>query len=149
MRIADICSHDVTCIGTEASVRVAAMDMRRHHVGCLVAIDRRDSERIPRGIITDRDIVVEVVALGVDPESLTVADLMARPPATCNENDKLYDAIDTMRIRGVRRLPVVGVRGQLIGLVTVDDIRSALGLCLRELNQAGARGRAREGETRN
>ena len=54
-----------------------------------------------------------------------------------------------MRIRGVRRLPVVGVRGQLIGLVTVDDISSALGLCLRELNQAGARGRAREGETRN
>lgn len=148
MRIADICSHDVACIGAEASVRVAALDMRRHHVGCLVAIDRHDSERIPRGIITDRDIVVEVVALGVDPESLTVADLMARPPMTCREDDKLFDAIDTMRIKGVRRLPVVGVRGQLVGLVTTDDIESALGVCLRDLNQAGARGRAREVETR-
>lgn len=148
MRIADICSRVTTCIGIEASVRVAALEMRRHHVGCLVGIDRRDSERIPRGIITDRDIVVEVAAFGIDPESLTVADLMAHPPATCSENDKLYDAIDIMRIRGVRRLPVVGVRGQLVGMVTVDDITAALGLCLRELCQAGARGQAREIETR-
>jgi CBS domain-containing protein len=148
MRIADISSKAVTCIDTDASARVAALDMRRHHVGCLVVIDRRDSERIPRGIITDRDIVVEVVALGVDPESLTVADLMGHPLATCNENDKLYDAIDIMRIRGVRRLPVTGVRGQLVGIVTVDDINAALGLCLREVCQAGSRGQAREIETR-
>jgi CBS domain-containing protein len=148
VRIAQICSRDVATIESAASVRVAALEMRRRHAGCLVVIDKRDAEHVPRGIITDRDIVVEVVALGIDPESLTIADVMAHPPATCNENDKLFDAIDTMRIRGVRRLPVVGVRGELVGIVTVDDIHDALGMCLRELGQAGARGQAHEIETR-
>ncbi|MCC8364653.1 CBS domain-containing protein [Lysobacter sp. A6] len=148
MRIAEICSRDVACIGTTASIRVAALDMRRHHVGCLVAIDCRDAERIPRGIITDRDIAIEVTAMGIDPESVTVADVMARSPATCGENDKLFDAIDTMRVRGVRRLPVVGVRGQLVGIISAGDINEALGMCVRELWQAGSRSRARESEGR-
>jgi CBS domain-containing protein len=148
MRIAEIYSRDVACIDAEASVRLAASEMRRHHVGCMIVVDRRDAERIPRGIVTDRDIVMEVVAPGIDPESLTVADVMARQPATCREDDKLFDAIDTMRVRGVRRLPVIGVRGQLIGVVSADDIMSALGMCLRELWQVGARGVAREIETR-
>jgi CBS domain-containing protein len=149
MRVADICAHDVPCIGADASVRTAAREMRHVHAGCLVVIDQRDPERIPRGIVTDRDIVVDVMALGIDPESLTVADIMARPPATCGENDKLFDAIDIMRLRGVRRLPVVGVRGQLVGLVSVDHITAALGMCLRELSQAGSRSIAREIETRS
>ena len=149
MRIGDICSGVVSCIGTNASIRVAALEMRRHHVGCLIAIDHRDSERIPRGILTDRDIVVECIASGIDPEKVTVADLMTQPVAVCNENDKLFDAIDTMRHRGVRRLPVVGVRGQLVGIVSAADINGALGTCMRELWQAGARGRARESEVRS
>lgn len=149
MRIAEICAHDVACIAADASIRMAAREMRHLHAGCLIVIDPRDPERVPRGIVTDRDIVVEVIAPGIDPESLTVADVMARPPATCGENDKLYDAIDIMRIRGVRRLPVVGVRGQLVGLVSVDHITAALGMCLRELSQAGSRSIAREIETRS
>ena len=149
MRIAGICSHDVACIEAEASVRRAATEMRRHHAGCLVVVDPRDTERIPRGILTDRDIVVEVIAPGIDPESVTVREVMAHPPVTCREDDKLLDAIETMRLHGVRRLPVVGVRGQLVGVVSADDIFAALGTCLRELWQAGSRGIAREIETRS
>ena len=149
MRIAEICSHQVACIDAGASIRMAATEMRRHHAGCMVIIDPRDIERIPRGILTDRDIVVEVIAAGIDPESVTVREVMAHPPATCREDDKLFDAIATMRLLGVRRLPVVGVRGQLVGLVSADDIYSALGMCLRELWQAGARGGAREIERRS
>src|SRR6478735_3959841 len=108
----------------------------------------RDVERIPRGIVTDRDLVVEVLALGIDPDSVTVADVMSRLPATCEEEDTLYSAIETMRIRGVRRLPVVGARGQLTGMLHADDIGGALGTHLRELSQAGARGQAREMEAR-
>jgi len=148
MRVAEICARDVACIGTDASVRMAAFEMRRHHAGCLVVVDRRDVERIPRGIVTDRDLVVEVLALGIDPDSVTVADVMSRLPATCEEEDTLYSAIETMRIRGVRRLPVVGARGQLTGMLHADDIGGALGTHLRELSQAGARGQAREMEAR-
>ena len=148
MRIAEICSRDIACIDQEASVRQAATEMRRRHAGCLVVVDRRDTERIPRGIVTDRDIVVEVVAPGIDPSVLTVADVMARPVTTCREDDKLFEAIEAMRLHGVRRLPVVGSRGELVGLVSANDIMSALGLCLRELWQAGSRGVAREIENR-
>jgi CBS domain-containing protein len=73
---------------------------------------------------------------------------MSRLPATCEEEDTLYSAIETMRIRGVRRLPVVGARGQLTGMLHADDIGGALGTHLRELSQAGARGQAREMEAR-
>jgi len=148
MRVAEICVRDVACIGADESVRAAAFEMRRHHAGCLVVVDRRDVERIPRGIVTDRDLVVEVLALGIDPNAVTVADVMSRPPATCGEEDTLYGVIETMRMRGVRRLPVVGARGQLTGLLNADDVLDALGTHLRELSQAGARGHARETETR-
>ena len=89
MRIAEICSHQVACIDAGASIRMAATEMRRHHAGCMVIIDPRDIERIPRGILTDRDIVVEVIAAGIDPDSVTVREVMAHPPATCREDDKL------------------------------------------------------------
>jgi CBS domain-containing protein len=149
MRIAEICSRDIACIDAAASVRQAASEMRRRHTGCLVVVDRRDAERVPRGVVTDRDIVVEVIAPGIDPNVLSVGDVMARPVATCREDDKLFDAVETMRLRGVRRLPVVGARGELVGLVSADDIMSALGLCLRELWQVGSRSIAREIETRS
>jgi CBS domain-containing protein len=148
MRIAEICSRDIACIDQEASVRQAASEMRNRHAGCLVVVDRRDTDRIPRGIITDRDLVVEVVAQGIDPDVLAVRDVMSRPLATCREDDKLFEAIEVMRLRGVRRLPVVGARGELVGLVSANDIMSALGLCLRELWQVGSRGVAREMENR-
>lgn len=149
MRIGDICSRDIACIDAQASIRFAASEMRRHHRGCVVIVDQRDVGRVPRGILTDRDIVMEVVAPGIDPESLTVADVMAPHPATCTEDDKLFDAIDAMRLHGVRRLPVLGARGELVGLVSTDDIVAALGMCLRELWQASARGVAREIESRS
>lgn len=148
MRIAEICARDIACIDQEASVRQAATEMRRRHTGCLVVVDRRDTDRVPRGIVTDRDIVVEVVAPGIDTNVLTVGDVMSRPLSTCREDDKLFDAIEVMRLRGVRRLPVVGARGELVGLVSANDIMSALGLCLRELWQVGSRGVAREIENR-
>jgi CBS domain-containing protein len=146
MRIAEICSRDVACIDADASVRAAALEMRRRHVGCLVVVDRRDAEPVPRGILTDRDLAVEVLAVGADPDALTVEDVMTRQPITCSENDSLYETIDIMRVRCVRRLPVVGARGQLTGLVSVNDLNSALGTCLRELAQVPARGTAREAE---
>ena len=149
MRISDICSRDIACIDAQASIRLAALEMRRHHTGSVVVLNQRDPQRIPRGILTDRDVVMEVVAPGIDADSVTVADVMAADPATCTEDDKLFDAIETMRLHGVRRLPVVGVRGELVGLVSADDILSALGTCLRELWQAGARGIAREIESRS
>lgn len=147
MRIADVCTHDVVEIAADASLNEAAEVMRKRHVGALVVTEQPDGEHIPVGIITDRDIVLAVVAPGVRPESLTAGDVMTHPLATCREDEELFDAIVTMRDRGVRRLPVLNAEGGLAGIVAADDIFGALGTHMRDLGQVLGREQVRE--TRN
>lgn len=144
MRIADIYTRNVVRISETASVRDAAELMRNRHVGSLVVVDKPDGDQVPTGILTDRDIVVAVVAPGVEVESLTVADVMNRRLAICSEDHDLFDAIEIMRERGVRRLPVVDANGSLTGIVAADDIYSALGTHMRELSYALMREQVRE-----
>lgn len=148
MRIADICTHDVIQVAADTSLNEAAETMRKHHVGALVVTEQPNGERIPVGIITDRDIVLAVVAPGVPPETLTAGDVMSHPLVTCREDQELFDAIQTMRQRGVRRLPVLNARGGLAGMVAADDIFTALGSHLRDLGQVLGHEPARETRTR-
>lgn len=136
MRISDICTRNVAHITAAASVREAAEAMRKKHVGALVVIDQPNGERIPIGVVTDRDIVVAVVAPGIDPQAVTVGDVMSRPPATCSEDEEIFDAIETMRHRGVRRLPVLNAKGGLAGMLSTDDIYGALSTHSGELSHA-------------
>jgi CBS domain-containing protein len=131
MRISDICTRHVFDIAPSASVREAAEKMRKCHVGALVVIDPPNGKRVPIGIVTDRDIVVSIVAPGIDAKTLTVGDVMSTHPATCVENEDLLHAIDTMRKRAVRRLPVLNAEGGLAGMVTSDDVFGGL---TREMN---------------
>ncbi len=148
MRVADICTRCTVNVGMSESVRVAAELMRKRHVGSLVVIGDSGNGCDPLGILTDRDIVLAVTAAGADPESLTVGDVMTRSPATCADDDDLFDAIGTMRTRGVRRLPVIDAEGRLAGVISVDDIYGTLGAQLCELGLALTRGHVREMETR-
>lgn len=149
MRIADICTHDVVQVAADASLNEAAETMRKRHVGALVVTEQPNGERIPVGMITDRDIVLAVVAHGVAPESLTAGDVMTHPLATCREDEELFDAIQTMRDRGVRRLPVLNASGGLAGMVAADDIFSALGTHMRDLSQVLGHEQAREMQLRS
>lgn len=148
MRIADLCTHHVVSIHATATVREAAEAMREHHVGSLVVVEKPNGERIPVGIVTDRDIVVAVVATGGDPSTLTLAQVMSRPVTTCTESEGLFAAILAMREHGVRRLPVLNDKGGLAGMVTADDIVGALGTHMVDLGQALAREETHEMQTR-
>lgn len=86
--------------------------MRSHHVGNLVIIEKR-KKPYPVGLISDRDLVVEVMALGLNPEELAAADIVTR--------SLLVVTADLMREKGVRRLPVVNVQGSLVG-ITLNDV---------------------------
>ena len=149
MRIADICTHSVIHVDPDLSVRHAAKLMRKKHVGTLVVVDQPDGERIPVGIVTDRDIVISVIASEVDPDTLTVGDIMTRHLATCAASQELFDAVQTMRTRGVRRLPVLNRHGGLCGMLSADDIIAALVSHLGELTHAMSHGHVREMEVRN
>ncbi len=148
MRIADICTHTVVDAPGNISVRAAAELMRKEHVGSLVIVEHADGERFPTGFITDRDIVLAVVAAGVETASLTVADIMSRDIATCSENMEIFSAIETMRHHCVRRLPVLNSKGGLAGMLSADDIYSALSTHMRALTEALTREQENEIQVR-
>ena len=118
----DICKRQVTVAYKHTSLVAAAQLMREDHVGSLVVVDDENGSRQVRGLITDRDIVVAVVATGLDPEALRLDEIMSVGLVTALETDSLLDLSRAMREGGVRRVPVVGARDELMGLVTMDDV---------------------------
>ncbi|HEV2621814.1 MAG TPA: CBS domain-containing protein [Frateuria sp.] len=148
MQVHDICTHQVVSISPAASVTEAAGVMRKQHVGMLVVVEQPNGERIPVGVLTDRDIVVEVVAPGAPCAQLRVDEVMSRDPAVCSHDEQLLDAVARMRLRGIRRLPVLNDKGGLCGLLSLDDIYGALGVYLQEMSRALTRSQAREMESR-
>ena len=137
MRVREFCSRIIVVAEPDTDLRTAAQMMRDNHVGALVVVDRKEGARRPLGIITDRDIVVAVVAApGVRPETLAVRDVMASELAVINESDGVFEAIDAMKDRGARRLPVVATDGTLIGILTLDDLLRVLATELDGLAEA-------------
>jgi CBS domain-containing protein len=122
MDVGEICTREVVIATRNTTVVEAARLMREHHVGDLVVVDGSGGRRVPVGIVTDRDIVVGVLALGLDPAVLTVGDIMGSGIVTTAENDDVYETLQIMRARGVRRVPVVDAEGALVGIVALDDI---------------------------
>jgi CBS domain-containing protein len=107
--------------------------MREEHVGALVVVVDENGQRRVRGVVTDRDIVMAVVATGLDPEPLLLEDIMSVRLITAKETDSLLDLMRAMREHGVRRVPVVGEQGELLGIVTMDDVLKVLALELNML----------------
>ena len=126
MLIKDIFTPNVACCGPQITALEAARLMRREHVGDLVVVDNPREEGIPMGIVTDRDIVVEVLGNGLDPAKTTVGSLMRKPVVIAYETEDTAQLIERMRAHGVRRVPVVANEGEVVGIVTLDDLLRVL-----------------------
>ena len=148
MRISEICTVQTIYCKRDETVQGAALLMRKYHVGDLVVIDNPERERVPVGIITDRDIVVSVIALGLDPASLLVGDIMTEDLLTATEDDDVYETIEKMRFRGIRRVPVVNKAGGLTGIVAVDDLLEFLAEEMGELSRISTHQQAHEKRAR-
>jgi CBS domain-containing protein len=122
MAIAEICSREVVFVARNESCYEAARLMREHHVGSLVVIAQDAVPRVPVGMITDRDLAVGVMALGLDPEKTLVETVMRPGVALLREGEGVGRAIALMRAQGVRRLPVVDAAGALVGVLAADDL---------------------------
>lgn len=122
MRLKNYAKHDVVTIDELATVSRAAALMRERHVGDVVVVRGRENRMIPIGIITDRDIAIEVVGLGLDPSRTKVCEVMSEPVVCVNVDDHLTDALHTMSERGVRRAAVVDDHGILQAIVALDDL---------------------------
>ena len=148
MAIGEICNREVVIVAREAPVIAAARLMRQYHVGDLVVVDELAGLRRPVGIVTDRDIVIEVVAMEVAPETLRVGDIMSAELATVRETEGVYETIRYMRDKGIRRLPVVDRDGWLQGIVTLDDLLILLAEEMGELARLIGREMDREQASR-
>lgn len=148
MKTGEICNREVVFIERAASIAEAARLMREHHVGDLVVVEEKNGRRAPVGIVTDRDLVLEVIAEGVNQNDVAVGDVMSYELVTANEDDDLFDTLKHMRTKGVRRLPVVDRRGDLVGIVTVDDLLDLLAEQVSDLARIVQREQTRERERR-
>jgi CBS domain-containing protein len=149
MHIGQIATVETVFCKRDESVQDAALLMRKHHVGDLVVVDQRGGEPVPVGIVTDRDIVVSVIALGLDPSSLQVGDIMTDELLTAEEHDDVYETIERMRARGIRRVPVVSAAGGLTGIVSADDLLEFLADEMSELSRISGHQQAREKSARH
>ena len=150
MKLGEICNRDVVFIGPEESALEAARLMRQRHVGDVIVAERRGDDRFPVGIITDRDLTIEILAKQVDPESVTARDISsAQSLVTIGSDEDLFAGLDRMRARGVRRLPVIDAIGALVGIITMDDILELLAEQIGDLVQLVSRSYQRESEQRS
>jgi CBS domain-containing protein len=122
MMLSSICTLDPVCCQRATTAAEAAALMRDHRVGDLVVVDDPDEDRIVVGVVTDRDIVIDVVALSLDPRKVTVGALMRAPVVFARASEEISVAIDRMQSNGVRRLPVVDDHERVVGVITLDDL---------------------------
>jgi len=144
MNVAGICKPRVITVRAFDELITAAKLMREHHVGYLVVVDPLplDAKLKPVGVITDRDIVVSVLAKEVDPRTLRVADVMTRMPIVVDEEQSVASALQEMRRIGVRRVPVTSTAGSLVGVLSLDDVVDALSRQFQDVS-ASIRGEVR------
>lgn len=133
--VSSICQRHVVTVRPDDEVTVAARVMREKHVGFVVVTEHDASTRKerPLGVLTDRDIVVEVIAQNAAPQDVRVGDIMTRQPVIVSEGESIAAALRNMRRAGVRRLPVVDYRGHLVGVLSFDDVIAALSTELQDL----------------
>jgi len=121
------------------SLAEAARVMRDQHVGSLVVIETRESGIFPVGILTDRDIVIEIIAKDITITDVSVGDIMTFALLKASEDEDVFEVAQRMRARGVRRVPVVSRLGELIGIIAADDILELLSEELTLLSRISGR----------
>ena len=122
MSAGEYCNREIVVVEKSDSVREAAKLMRERHVGDVVVVEQTAKGAKPQGILTDRDIVIELLAKDVDVDSVSVGDIMSTHLVSVKEDTKLLDAINLMRDKAIRRLIVLTETETLAGLLSVDDI---------------------------
>src|SRR5262249_41083870 len=124
MNIGSVCRREVVTVETAEGLTQAARLMRQHHVGFLVVVQPSSSstDLSVIGVLTDRDIVTAVIAKEADARTLKVGDVMVRNPLLASEVASLDATLRHMSDVGVRRVPVVGARNELVGVLSLDDV---------------------------
>ena len=126
MTIGAICTRETVIAKKDNTIVEVAKLMRQHHVGDIVVIKESAGENIPVGIVTDRDLVIEILAQEQSTDAITVGDIMSYEIVTARDDEGIWETLQKMRIKGVRHMPIVNQRGGLVGIVSLDDLLELL-----------------------
>lgn len=148
MNVGNICKRAVTTALTSDTGRRAAVLMRDNHVGDVVIVKDSGGMLWPLGMVTDRDLVMEIISTYGDPDTLTLGEIMSEPVYCLTEGEGIDHALMRMRAAGVRRAPVIGTDGQLTGIVSVDDVIALLAERMGNLSALLDHERTRERDLR-
>ncbi|HYO80170.1 MAG TPA: CBS domain-containing protein, partial [Bryobacteraceae bacterium] len=129
----DVMTPDPTCCAAGDAATRAAEIMKLEDVGAVPVVDEQTSKKLV-GIITDRDLVLNVLAEGKDANSCRIEDLMSRNPVTCRPDEDVQNAMDRMAQHQVRRIPVVDGKGRVVGIISQADIATRIDLPERTAN---------------
>jgi CBS domain-containing protein len=148
MLLKDLCTTDVVSFSPDCNALHAARLMRLHHVGDVVVVDDAASEHSPIGVVTDRDIVVEVLGKELDPAKVALHEIMRKPAVIARASEDVMQAVERMRTHGVRRIPVVDETSNLVGILCLDDLLKPLSAAAATLAEVIAREQDNEHRTR-
>ena len=123
MSLGNLCRREIICVDSRTTVKEAAKLMEGKNIGSTIVVQ----ERKPIGILTDRDILLRVMNRGLDPEKTSVDEVMTKQIVTLKEDMGLFEALQKVKGKGIRRFPIVDSNGNLQGIMTLDDIFYLLG----------------------
>ena len=144
MRVGDVCHRDPVTTSAEECVRRAAELMRLHHIGDVIVLGSGDGRELPVGLVTDRDLVLQVLEPGLDPELTALGEVMSQPVITLDEGEDLEHALMRLQAAGVRRAPVVDTAGRLAGILVLEDVIDVLAHQLGMVSSLFGREQTRE-----
>ena len=148
MPVGEICNREVVIINKKEGILDAARLMRDHHVGNVIVVEEKEGKVLPTGILTDRDIVVGLIAKEVPLEKILVEDVMSVDLVSVKQNAGVWETIQCMRSKGIRRIVITGDKGQLVGILSSDDLIDLLSEELMDLVKTFMREQIREKETK-
>ena len=126
MQVGILPPRRTACIDRESSVAQACRLMREQRLGELVVTEDLDGKPVPAGVVSARDIVTRIVAVELDPATVTIGDILwicARP---ASPSDSVPDTVERLCASGGDALPVIDFSGKVAGVVSLDDLLLAL-----------------------
>ena len=148
MLLKELCTPDVVYCTADTTAAGAARLMRERHVGDVVIVEDAEGDQTPIGVVTDRDLVVEVLAKERDPAKVKVRDIMRTPLVVAHVSEDISEALERMKVHGVRRIPVMDESMKLAGIFCLDDLIKRLAADAVSLAAVVAREQDRENRTR-
>jgi CBS domain-containing protein len=148
MLLKDLCTPDVVSCAPDRSALHAARLMRERHVGDVVVVEDPETDQSPIEVVTDRDIVVEVLGKELDPSRVTLRQIMRTPAVLASTSEDVAQALERMKLHGVRRIPVVDESAKLAGILSLDDLVKRLAADAATLAEVITREQDREHRVR-